>query len=233
MKPILFNTPMAQALLNTKPDVWPAEPIDASKPFKWQTRRVIKPQPTKFAKSHGVDVIIDDGINAGKRPYFVGDILYVRETWQSLHNMIEEGAVSVLDDRYFYRANDSFAFDDNEMSLITSFHWKPSIFMPREAARLFLEVKNIRTEQVGDVREADAKAEGASKLPICTALYKLNPPPTGCYGKKCVDCELAKPLYLSGFAFIWDRTCSEKSYKYIENPYVFVYEIMRRSADGL
>jgi hypothetical protein len=44
-KSILFSTPMAQALLNTKPGVWPAEPVDPSKPYKWQTRRVINPQP--------------------------------------------------------------------------------------------------------------------------------------------------------------------------------------------
>lgn len=36
MKPILFSTPLVKALLNTKPDVWPAEPIDDSKPFKWE-----------------------------------------------------------------------------------------------------------------------------------------------------------------------------------------------------
>jgi hypothetical protein len=32
-KPILFSTPMAQALLNTKPGAWPAEPIDPDRPF--------------------------------------------------------------------------------------------------------------------------------------------------------------------------------------------------------
>ena len=55
MKPIIFSTPMVQALLNTKPGVWPPEPIDASKPCKSQTRRVIKPQP----KTQGLDYRYD------------------------------------------------------------------------------------------------------------------------------------------------------------------------------
>jgi hypothetical protein len=45
--PILFSAPMVQVLLNTKPNTWPAEPIDPSKPFKWMTRRMMKPQPEK------------------------------------------------------------------------------------------------------------------------------------------------------------------------------------------
>jgi len=42
---ILFKPDMIRAILNCKPNVWPAKPIDADEPFKWQTRRVIKPQP--------------------------------------------------------------------------------------------------------------------------------------------------------------------------------------------
>ena len=92
MKPILSNTPMAQALLNTKPDVWPAEPIDQSKPFKCQTRLVIKPQPIlekgELDFWHWKDCQwADGGLGFPKSgvvdhsPYKVGDILWVREAW--------------------------------------------------------------------------------------------------------------------------------------------------------
>jgi hypothetical protein len=163
MKPILFNTPMVQALLNTKPDVWPAEPIDASKLFKWQTRRVIKPQPTKFAKRNGVDVIIDDGINAGKRPYFVGDILYVRETWRC--GAVGKGnykEYAIID----YKAGERkiIAIPSEKSAYYAGKAlWMPSIHLPREAARLFLEVKNIRVERLRDISEEDAEAEGVNE----------------------------------------------------------------------
>ena len=46
---ILFKTGMIQAIINTRPGVWPAEPIDPDKPFfKWQTRRIVKPCPNGF-----------------------------------------------------------------------------------------------------------------------------------------------------------------------------------------
>ncbi|TSA41472.1 MAG: hypothetical protein D4R57_00565 [Verrucomicrobiales bacterium] len=59
MKPkgILFKGEMIRALLNTKPDVWPAEPIDSTKPWKWQTRRL-----------------------TNRRPFPEGKILYAKET---------------------------------------------------------------------------------------------------------------------------------------------------------
>ncbi len=43
--PILFRPDVVRAILNCKPGVWPAEPIDPALPMKFQTRRVVKPQP--------------------------------------------------------------------------------------------------------------------------------------------------------------------------------------------
>ena len=96
-KPILFSTPMVQALLNTKPNVWPAEPIDPGKPFKSMTRRVIKPQPDKEEPNinyctiegfqcapPGEEIWADTekGESVQLKPkYEKGDILWVRETW--------------------------------------------------------------------------------------------------------------------------------------------------------
>jgi hypothetical protein len=49
-KPIIFGTSMVRAIMNTKPGVWPAEPIDPELPFKSMTRRVIEPQPILIHK---------------------------------------------------------------------------------------------------------------------------------------------------------------------------------------
>jgi hypothetical protein len=110
---------------------------------KTQTRRPIKPQPIniKFINNKYKEVGNDDTFRFEyKQPYKVGDILYVRETWAQ-------------DDEnsYMYRANDFNQFTPK---------WKPSIHMPREAARLFLKVTNVRVERVQNISSNDAWEEG-------------------------------------------------------------------------
>jgi hypothetical protein len=166
MKPMLFSTPMVEAVMNTKPDAWPAEPVDRAKPFKWQTRRVIKPQPTWPEGRYRYDGL-QNGVPAvelldGGEPteqYFgcpkplceEGDIIWVRETWSDFFRDSEES-------RFIYRA------DENRVSI--DFRWKPSIHMPREAARIFLEVKAVRVERLQDITEADTEAEGVAFMPL-------------------------------------------------------------------
>ncbi len=133
-KPILFNTEMVRAILGGRKTV---------------TRRVLKNQDPKCAVdydyvystdgiAHEIDLICDVGNNVleamvNKIPYFVGDILYVRETWCKGNFRGEE-------ERYYYRA-------DNK---IPHCEWHPSIHMPKEAARIFLRVKKISAEQLQD-----------------------------------------------------------------------------------
>ena len=161
MKPILFGAPMVQALLNTKPGVWPAEPIDESKPFKSQTRRVMKPQPTLEKGEPGFwnwkdCQWADGGLGfpesgiTDHSPCKPGDILYVREPWAD----IPETAPGNLHYRASATDGDLDWFREN------NWKWKPSIHMPREAARLFLEVKSVSVERLRNITEADAKAEG-------------------------------------------------------------------------
>jgi len=103
-KPITFNTELIPAILNLKPDVWPPEPIDPGKPWKYMTRRVIKPQPLDENRFEGPywyepAVINKEGeIEPGKPvfgisaidgewgikcPYPPGTRLWVKETWRS------------------------------------------------------------------------------------------------------------------------------------------------------
>lgn len=133
MKPILFNTEMVRAILEGR---------------KTETRRVIKPQPGMVRlvwgpheKSRtfsfaccGESVIDGTPVNYDetiKAPYWTGDILWVRETW----------AKDPFGDGYIYPTEVPGAGQK----------WRPSIHMPREAARIFLRVTDIRAEKLQDI----------------------------------------------------------------------------------
>jgi hypothetical protein len=136
MRPILFSTPMVQAILDGR---------------KTQTRRVIKRQPPisvtdiiniaiNWIAAYPNRKAIRPFIYSTKCPYGqVGDVLWVRETWQKI-----EG------DRFIYKAD----------PIIWGGKWKPSIFMPKEACRILLKVVSIKVERLQDISTNDALAEG-------------------------------------------------------------------------
>lgn len=141
--PILFSTPMVQAILEGR---------------KTQTRRVVKPQREKFSIGFqpntwfygaGDDGVIDvDGVIGC--PYGQpGDHLWVRETWAG--------------DEYTgfaYKASEPNALPFGEECVFDN--WKPSIHMTRSASRITLEIVNVRLERVREISEQDAKAEGVN-----------------------------------------------------------------------
>lgn len=131
-KPILFNTEMVRAILDGR---------------KTQTRRLMK--------RHIAPVLYDDNIPAPDRirmnaagtmsfdwsgrviggfdlkmPCKPGDVLYVRETWKKVPGVPP----------YIYKATYS----------VGEVNWRPSIHMPKEAARLFLRVTDVRVERLRD-----------------------------------------------------------------------------------
>ncbi len=132
-KPILFNTNMVRAILEGR---------------KTQTRRIISIQDDlkKGYKCTGLCKDLfkfehDKYLPIYLKPYyFIGDTLWVRETWQ------------LIDKTYFYKADNDP--DDEGMA------WRPSIHMPREAARIFLEVISVRVERLQDMGIMDAIKEG-------------------------------------------------------------------------
>ena len=94
-------------------------------------------------------------------PYQVGDVLWVRETWGDYGD----------DAQYYYRADypdgaktyEWPELDEFEEKIICDLpKWRPSIHMPKEAARIFLKVTGIRVERVQDITEEDALKEGFS-----------------------------------------------------------------------
>ncbi len=148
-KPILFSAEMVRAILEDR---------------KTQTRRVMKPQPVKdeygFWTWAGAGWSRDDvapvmpGHSMANRCPFgqIGDRLWVRETWAG-------------DDwtGYAYKATEPDALPFGEE---VSFNkWKPSIFMPRSASRISLEIVNVRVERLQKITLADIEAEGTPPAP--------------------------------------------------------------------
>jgi hypothetical protein len=145
-KPILFSTPMVQAILNGRKTV---------------TRRVIKGITDLFIPFENPVVELfpvdnqwycydsgypEDGADLLKAPYQICQRLWVRETW---------GYFTILGghkrENIVYRADEP----DND-----SQKWRPPIFMPRKYSRITLEVTGVRVERLQEITEEDAIREG-------------------------------------------------------------------------
>lgn len=131
-----------------------------------------------------------------KPAYKVGDILYVRETWAAWSRTI--GGMPTI----HYKA-------DGE--LLPGVKWHPSIHMPKEAAKLFLQVTAVRKEHLQDMDGFDALYEGVNTLVHPQASY-------------------FHANQLKAFAKLWDSTIKKKDldkYGWDANPWVWVYEFER------
>lgn len=222
IKPILFNTEMVQAILDGRKNC---------------TRRMVKPQPDE-KHTYPLGFVTDStekkevgcfgfGINEyggsikyANPQYQPGDILYVRETWERFEcwncdgdergNCPKEPKKSVLDKTcgcYMYRETDEISGDAK---------WHPSIHMPKEAARIWLKVTNVRVEQLQDITEDGAEAEGV----IDNRGFIHSP-----------ENEYDR-IYTARehFIEIWDRTIKKSdldSYGWDANPWVWVIEFER------
>lgn len=192
VKQILFNTEMVRAILDGR---------------KTCTRRVIKPQPygkctyplgfvTDSTEKKEVGCFgfgVDEcggSIQYAKPSYQPGDILYVRETWKNAPN------------GYYYYED----WQRNDIADVTK--WKPSIHMPKEAARIWLEVTNVRVERLQDITIKNALKEGVDKY------IRLNG-------------ELDENSIITSFIGIWNSTVKKSDldfYGWDANPYVWVIE---------
>ena len=150
-RPILMNTDMVRAILEGRKTV---------------TRRVMKPQPVldgHFWRLGGVGW--GDNISSfhpvpchslyNHAPYHPGDILWVRETWTRLPET--PGGHFRPRGVYYYKAG-----EDLRPEKYRGNGWHPSIHMPREAARIFLRVADVRVERLQDCGNMQAKDEGCT-----------------------------------------------------------------------
>lgn len=209
-RPILMNSEMVQAILSGR---------------KTQTRRIIKPQPLLKPKWSGADLI--------KNPYgCVGGRLWLRETWSPLQD-IKACAVAGEHCEIVYRADDGWIENEPESKeTLLDGKWKPSIFMPRWASRINLEITNIRVERLQDITESDAIQEGIwssgryknyvlGKKKFKYRYWENVTCPGGCKGNhgQFLDTEYAK----TSFATLWDSINSKRGYSGRWNDNCFVW----------
>ena len=169
IKPILFNTEMVQAILDGR---------------KSCTRRLVKflsgenPRWTGYIKD---GLMLYNGKNEPcirKAPYQPGDILYVRETWKKAPN------------GYYYYED----WQRNDIADITK--WKPSIHMPKEAARIWLKVMNVRVERLQEITDEQAKREG----------IQYDECPTGFTWKQETDMHNCYTTPIGAMQALWNST---------------------------
>jgi hypothetical protein len=132
-------------------------------------------------------------------PYQPGDILYVRETWC-------KGSYGNEKEKYYYKADDNNFFCT----------WHPSIHMPKEAARIWLKVTDVRVERLQEITMDDCHREGIN---IATSSVT-----DGETLKRNHDFSLEK------FETLWNSTIKKSDldrYGWDANPYVWVIEFER------
>ena len=200
---ILFSTPMVQAILQGR---------------KTQTRRVIKPQPDSepyFAGKVNMWYAENKPKGLSDCPYGQpGDLLWVRETWK-------KADIPEADGPFEYKAS-----LQNPSAEWNKGIWKPSIHMPKAAARIWLKVKDVRVECLQKISQKDAIAEGIETL-----------------GKRSLTID--KPYYknyisddwengwlnpINSFDSLWCKINGEQSW--YANPWVWVVEFEVVSTTG-
>lgn len=229
IKPILFNTEMVRAILDGRKDA---------------TRRIVKGfipddavwgytafTPKGYISCRGT---FADGYGEKffKLPCEPGDILYVRETWQYLYEL--DGNEQIIEDtgKYYYAATDTISFntyvDENGLEH-EHVPWKPSIHMPKEAARIWLKVTDVRVERLQEITPKDAENEGVGNL-----FYE----DIG-YSEKNYGTEVDKEYGIAReqFAWLWESTIKKSDldrYGWDANPWVWVIEFERcEKPDGV
>ncbi len=251
-RPILFNTDMVRANLEGR---------------KTMTRRPIKLTYSNTHITHSanekygcplIEIQNDvEGETHGTNPdgsgwrkllwakevhpqYHMGDILWVRETWQFAYDL--DGNEQTIDGtgRYIYAADGDPGFtdwlDDKSGRLVDHVLWRPSIFMPREAARIFLRVTDVRAERLltpffacGDVAIKALAAEGVILPQDCVDCIDNYGCPNCIDTNEDSECGILDDVRNS-FADLWDSTIKKAdipTYGWKADPWVWVYTFER------
>lgn len=200
--PILFNGSMVRAIQENRKRV---------------TRRPLIPQPKMEFSGKLVNSLnySEDWMWAGfgnpndprywKCPYGkIGDLLWLRETWCKFE------PEHYIDTKYAYRANTDADGDEIRREYIRCgypYQWKPSIHMPKEAARIWLEITDLRVERLQDIGPVGVAVEGFTS-------YVSNP---------LLACTDLKQQWIDS----WDAIYADRGYGWEINPWVWVTSFKR------
>ena len=155
IKPILFNTDMVRAILDGRKGCTRRICKDANE-YTVPDMEFYNADKRTYAVHNFADKEQMEQLSTAERtcPICTGDILYVRETWKEAPK------------GYYYYED----WQKDDIADVTK--WKPSIHMPKEAARIWLKVTNVRVERLQEITEVQAQAEGCNSgllTGACTA----------------------------------------------------------------
>lgn len=221
IKPILFSTEMVRAILDGRKTCTRRICKDANE-YTVPDMEFYNADRRTYAVHNFADNEQMEQLSTAERtcPICPGDILYVRETWEHFDccccegdehgNCYQEPQQNVLNKSYgcyMYRATDEIYGDAR---------WHPSIHMPKEAARIWLKVTDVRVERLQEITVDDCHREGINiETSAVTDGETLN---------RNHDFSLEK------FEILWDSTVKKSDidrYSWDANPYVWVISFER------
>jgi hypothetical protein len=149
----------------------------------------------------------------------VGDVIWVRETFFDTTNVPQAELFRGVG-KYIYKAdNANIGFNK----------WKPSLFMPKKACRMWLEVTGVRVEKLQDISEEDAENEGIYDMfhgkDIAGNAY-FN------YMDKKGGWDSVADNAVHSFSTLWESINGKGSWD--ANPFVWVYDfkVMHERPEG-
>lgn len=207
---ILFSTAMVMAILEGR---------------KTQTRRVVK-----------ANIPLGNWDETQKKcPYGApGDMLYVRETFYAWGKWVANGTTKTGKQKWKFMdltksVNGTYLYCNDKIDKMGiapntlkdgKAHWykRPSMFMPKAAVRLFLQVDNIRVERLSGISEADAMAEGViyDEDIFKNRVYKD-------YSDK--DPDAGVDTAIISYRTLWQKINGTQSWN--SNPWVWVVEFKK------
>lgn len=231
IKPILFNTEMVRAILDGR---------------KTCTRRIVRPPYFVDGDENDKRSLITlrtatknsslyrqiGQMPYPDAPYRMCDILYVRESvFQGVGRYLDVSGetVGVLTNYFEYYADGLYEKDHwKDKYENTWMHRRPSIHMPKEAARIWLKVTDVRVERLQEMKPVDVIKEGA--YPDCWDCLNTYGESGSqcCYGteEECSQCDEV----MMEWEKLWNSTIKKSDldrYGWDANPYVFVIEFIR------
>ena len=199
MKGILFKPDMVKAIVEGRKTV--TRRLLNPQPF--MERGILRWQPKRtngYRGMHKPDINMDDHSDLAKMfaNYQVGEVVYIKEAHRYIQNdgdPYDFGIQYKLDSQVkWWRDN------GNLMDYPIDEKWRSPLFLKEIFARYFIQIAGVKAEQVQEITDDDAKAEGVTRPPN----YSLT------------------PHYRVWFQYLWNKI--NRDYPFESNPYIFRYE---------